>query len=146
MCTWTECFTWKSFWNLNQINISVLIFLSIPKTYVTLILLCFIYFYVWTEQAVAVAGGIIGGILLFVLIGITAYLLWKKFCWFHSYEKLTGAVKMTNANAVFQDQSEIQLKSTRYIFLFFKAYTNGSLFKLVKSQMRGSSKYINVHK
>uniref|UniRef100_A0A8C6JCD9 Uncharacterized protein n=1 Tax=Melopsittacus undulatus TaxID=13146 RepID=A0A8C6JCD9_MELUD len=66
-----------------------------------------------TEQAVAVAGGIIGGILLFVLIGITAYLLWKKLCWFHSYEKLTGAVKMTNANAIFQDQPEIQLKSTR---------------------------------
>ncbi|XP_057277590.1 synaptotagmin-15-like isoform X1 [Pezoporus wallicus] len=68
-----------------------------------------------TEQAVAVAGGIIGGILLFVLIGITAYLLWKKFCWFHSYEKLTGAVKTTNANAVFQDQSEIQLKSTSLV-------------------------------
>ncbi|XP_009464219.1 PREDICTED: synaptotagmin-15 [Nipponia nippon] len=67
------------------------------------------------EQAVAVAGGIIGGILLFVLIGITAYLLWKKFCRLLSYEKLTSPVKTTNANAMFQDQSasEIQLKSTR---------------------------------
>ncbi|NXC66941.1 SYT15 protein, partial [Anhinga anhinga] len=67
-----------------------------------------------TEQAVAVAGGIIGGILLFVLIGITAYLLWKKFCCLLSYEKLTSPVTTTNANAIFQDQStsEIQVKST----------------------------------
>ncbi|XP_074780458.1 synaptotagmin-15-like isoform X2 [Athene noctua] len=64
------------------------------------------------EQAVAVAVGIIGGILLFVLIGITAYLLWRKFCCLLSYEKLTSSVKTTNA--VFQNQStsEIQLKST----------------------------------
>ncbi|NXX83297.1 SYT15 protein, partial [Urocolius indicus] len=67
-----------------------------------------------TEQTVAVAGGIIGGFLLFVLIGITAYLLWKKFCCLLSYEKLTSPVKTTNANAIFQDQSasEIELKST----------------------------------
>ncbi|NXS03010.1 SYT15 protein, partial [Oxylabes madagascariensis] len=67
-----------------------------------------------TEQAVAVAGGIIGGILLFVLLGITTYLLWKKFYLLFSYEKLINPVKTTNANAIFQDQanSEIQLKST----------------------------------
>ncbi|XP_072727186.1 synaptotagmin-15-like isoform X3 [Ciconia boyciana] len=67
------------------------------------------------EQAVAVAGGIIGGTLLFVVIGITAYLLWKKFCRLLSYEKLASPVKTANANAIFQDQStsEIQLKSTR---------------------------------
>ncbi|KAK2523590.1 Syt15 [Columba guinea] len=67
------------------------------------------------EQAVAVAGGIIGGILLFVLIGITGYLLWRKSCHLLSYEKLTSPVQMTNTNGIFQDQSasEIQLKSTR---------------------------------
>ncbi|XP_063020329.1 synaptotagmin-15 [Melospiza melodia melodia] len=67
------------------------------------------------EQAVAVAGGIIGGILLFILLGITAYLLWKKCCRLFSYEKLINPVKTTNANAIFQDQanSEIHLKSTR---------------------------------
>ncbi|XP_027554445.1 synaptotagmin-15-like isoform X1 [Neopelma chrysocephalum] len=67
------------------------------------------------EQAVAVAGAVIGGILLFVLIGMTAYLLWKKFCCLLSYEKLTSSVKTTNANAFFQDQTnpEMQLKSTR---------------------------------
>ncbi|XP_065699143.1 synaptotagmin-15 isoform X1 [Patagioenas fasciata] len=71
-------------------------------------------FLMMTEQAVAVAGGIIGGILLFVLIGITGYLLWKKFCHLLSYEKLTSPVQMTNTNGIFQDQSasEIQLKST----------------------------------
>ncbi|NXS91964.1 SYT15 protein, partial [Jacana jacana] len=55
------------------------------------------------------------GVLLFVLIGITAYLLWKKFCHLHSYEKLTSPVQTANANAIFQDQSisEIQLVSTR---------------------------------
>ncbi|KAM6067694.1 synaptotagmin-15 isoform 2-T2 [Chlamydotis macqueenii] len=68
-----------------------------------------------SEQAVAVAGGVIGGILLFVLIGITAYLLWKNFCHLLSYEKLTSSVKRKNANAIFQHQptSEIQPKSTR---------------------------------
>ncbi|XP_014795825.1 PREDICTED: synaptotagmin-15 isoform X1 [Calidris pugnax] len=68
-----------------------------------------------TEQAVAVVGSIIGAVLLFLLIGITAYLLWKKFCHLPSYEKLTSPVKTTNANAIFQDRStsEIQLKSTR---------------------------------
>ncbi|KAM6416070.1 synaptotagmin-15-like [Rhynochetos jubatus] len=67
------------------------------------------------EQAVAVAGGVIGGILLFVLMGVTAYLLWKKFCCLLSYEKFTSPVKTTTVNAIFQDQttSEIQLKSTR---------------------------------
>ncbi|XP_057885307.1 synaptotagmin-15 [Melospiza georgiana] len=67
------------------------------------------------EQAVAVAGGIIGGILLFILLGITAYLLWKKCCRLFSYEKLINPVKTTNANAIFQDQAntEIHLKSTR---------------------------------
>ncbi|XP_027505221.1 synaptotagmin-15-like isoform X1 [Corapipo altera] len=67
------------------------------------------------EQAVAVAGAVIGGILLFVLIGMTAYLLWKKICCLLSYEKLTSSVKTTNANAFFQDQTnpEMQLKSTR---------------------------------
>ncbi|NWW43472.1 SYT15 protein, partial [Pedionomus torquatus] len=67
-----------------------------------------------TEQAVVVVGSIIGGVLLFVLSGITAYLLWKKFCHLLSYEKLTSPVETTNANAIFQDQStsEIQLEST----------------------------------
>ncbi|XP_014733435.1 PREDICTED: synaptotagmin-15 [Sturnus vulgaris] len=67
------------------------------------------------EQAVAVAGGIIGGILLFVLLGITTYLLWKRIFRLFSYEKLINPVKTTNANAIFQDQanSETQLKSTR---------------------------------
>ncbi|XP_021140074.2 synaptotagmin-15 isoform X3 [Columba livia] len=66
------------------------------------------------EQAVAVAGGVIGGILLFVLIGIAGYLLWRKFCHLLSYEKLISPVQMTNTNGIFQDQSasEIQLKST----------------------------------
>ncbi|NXP49664.1 SYT15 protein, partial [Heliornis fulica] len=67
------------------------------------------------EQAVAVAGGVIGGTLLFVLIGITAYLLWKKFCCLISYEKLTSPVKKTSTYAISQDQStsDIQPKSTR---------------------------------
>ncbi|XP_009999451.1 PREDICTED: synaptotagmin-15 [Chaetura pelagica] len=67
------------------------------------------------EQAVAVAGGILGGILFFVLIGITAYLLWRKFCCFLSYEKFTSPVITTNKNGLFQDQStsEIQPKTTR---------------------------------
>ncbi|XP_065494986.1 synaptotagmin-15-like isoform X2 [Caloenas nicobarica] len=68
------------------------------------------------EQAVAVAGGIIGGIFLFVLIGITGYLLWKKFCYLLSYEKLTSPIQMTNTNGIFHNQSasEIQLKSKRF--------------------------------
>ncbi|XP_008939913.1 PREDICTED: synaptotagmin-15-like, partial [Merops nubicus] len=66
-------------------------------------------------QAVSVAGGIIAGILLFVLTGITAYLLWKKFCCLLSYEKLTSPAKTTHTDAIFQDQSisENQLKTKR---------------------------------
>ncbi|NWR71164.1 SYT15 protein, partial [Centropus unirufus] len=63
-----------------------------------------------TEQAVAVAGAIIGGTLLFVLIGITAYLLWKKLCHRLSYEKLTSPVKTTNANGIFQDPSTFEIQ------------------------------------
>ncbi|KAM9379758.1 LOW QUALITY PROTEIN: synaptotagmin-15 [Phaethornis superciliosus] len=74
-----------------------------------------------TEQGVDTAGGIVGGILLFVLTGITAYLLWKKFCCLLSYEKLTSPDKTTNANDIFQDQSasEIQPKTTRSRSILF---------------------------
>ncbi|XP_037255139.1 synaptotagmin-15-like isoform X1 [Falco rusticolus] len=67
------------------------------------------------EQALAVAGGVIGAILVVVLIGTTAYLLWKKFCCLLYYEKLTSPVQTRNANAILQDRStsEIQLKGTR---------------------------------
>ncbi|XP_026655331.2 synaptotagmin-15 isoform X1 [Zonotrichia albicollis] len=81
------------------------------------------------EQAVAVAGGIIGGILLFVLLGITAYLLWKKCCRLFSYEKLINPVKTTNANAIFQDQanSEIHLKSTSLTSSFKPEESTGAV-------------------
>ncbi|NXF92542.1 SYT15 protein, partial [Eubucco bourcierii] len=64
---------------------------------------------------VAVVGGVIGGILLFILIGITTYLLWKKFYYLLSYQKLMSTVKPTNGNGTFQEQltSEIQPKSIR---------------------------------
>ncbi|XP_010712479.1 synaptotagmin-15 isoform X5 [Meleagris gallopavo] len=67
------------------------------------------------EQVVTVAGSVIVGILLFVLIGITAHLLWKKFCLIYSYEEFPNPVKTTSVNAILQDQSssEIQPKSTR---------------------------------
>eukprot|EP00076_Gallus_gallus_P048477 XP_421499.4 synaptotagmin-15 isoform X1 [Gallus gallus] len=67
------------------------------------------------EQVVTVAGGVTVGILLFVLIGVTAYLLWKKLCLAYSYQELPNTVKTTPVNAILQDQSssEIQPKSTR---------------------------------
>ncbi|KAM8806435.1 synaptotagmin-15-like [Eudromia elegans] len=67
------------------------------------------------EQVIAVLGGVIGGILLFVLIGITAYLLWKKLCLFSSYEELTTPVTTISAKTILQKQSscEIQPKDTR---------------------------------
>uniref|UniRef100_A0A6J0TZP3 Synaptotagmin-15 n=1 Tax=Pogona vitticeps TaxID=103695 RepID=A0A6J0TZP3_9SAUR len=43
-----------------------------------------------SEQAAAVAGGVVGGILLLVLIGIAVYLCWKKAHRKASYEELTG--------------------------------------------------------
>ncbi|NXY89481.1 SYT15 protein, partial [Alcedo cyanopectus] len=65
-----------------------------------------------TGQAAAVAGGVTGGILLFVLLGIIAYLLWKKLCCLLSYEQLSSPVKTTNAICQAQATSEIQLKNT----------------------------------
>ncbi|NXA56206.1 SYT15 protein, partial [Nothocercus julius] len=67
-----------------------------------------------TGQVIAVLGGAIGGILLFVLIGITAYLLWKKLCLLSSYEELTSPATTTPAKALLQNQSssETQPKDT----------------------------------
>ncbi|NWX96117.1 SYT15 protein, partial [Nothoprocta ornata] len=65
-------------------------------------------------QVIAVLGGVIGGILLFVLIGITAYLLYKKLCLFSSYEELISPITTTPAKALLQNQSpsETQPKDT----------------------------------
>ncbi|XP_030426875.1 synaptotagmin-15-like isoform X1 [Gopherus evgoodei] len=71
------------------------------------------------EQVAAVAGGVIGGILLLILIGIAAYLLWKKICLLPSYEELTNSVTPTHPDASLEDQtltqpsSVIQPKSIR---------------------------------
>ncbi|KAJ7324337.1 hypothetical protein JRQ81_017357 [Phrynocephalus forsythii] len=43
-----------------------------------------------SEQAAAVAGGVVGGILLLLLIGIAVYLCWKKAYHKASYEELGG--------------------------------------------------------
>ncbi|XP_074856208.1 synaptotagmin-15-like [Carettochelys insculpta] len=72
-----------------------------------------------SEQVAAVAGGVIGGLLLLILIGIAVYLLWKKICFLSSYEELTNSVTPTHPDASLQDQtlaqpsSIIQPKSTR---------------------------------
>ncbi|XP_007478698.1 synaptotagmin-15 [Monodelphis domestica] len=42
------------------------------------------------EQVTIVAGGVIAGLLLLVLIGIMGYCLWKKLCVAPTYEELTG--------------------------------------------------------
>ncbi|XP_019411262.1 PREDICTED: synaptotagmin-15-like isoform X1 [Crocodylus porosus] len=67
----------------------------------------------------AVAGGVIGGILLFTLIGIALYLLWKKLCFLPSYEELVNPVTPPCLEPSLQDQNltqsspAIQPKSTR---------------------------------
>ncbi|XP_038267449.1 synaptotagmin-15-like isoform X3 [Dermochelys coriacea] len=72
-----------------------------------------------SEQVAAVAGGVIGAILLLILIGIAVYLLWKKICLLPSYEELTNSVTPTHPDASLEDQtlsqqsSVIQPKSIR---------------------------------
>ncbi|XP_034633307.1 synaptotagmin-15-like isoform X2 [Trachemys scripta elegans] len=72
-----------------------------------------------SEQVAAVAGGVIGGILLLILIGIAVYLLWKKICLQPSYEELMDSVTPTHLDASLEDQtltqpsSVIQPKSIR---------------------------------
>ncbi|XP_025066764.1 synaptotagmin-15 isoform X3 [Alligator sinensis] len=67
----------------------------------------------------AVAGGVIGGILLFTLIGIALYLLWKKLCFLPSYEELANPVTPPCLEPSLQEQNftqsspAIQPKSTR---------------------------------
>ncbi|CAM5128641.1 unnamed protein product [Eretmochelys imbricata] len=72
-----------------------------------------------SEQVAAVAGGVIGAILLLILIGIVVYLLWKKICLLPSYEELPNSVTPTHPDASLEDQtlsqqsSAIQPKSIR---------------------------------
>ncbi|XP_074814851.1 synaptotagmin-15-like isoform X3 [Natator depressus] len=72
-----------------------------------------------SEQVAAVAGGVIGAILLLILIGIAVYLLWKKICLLPSYEELPNSVSPTHPDASLEDQtlsqqsSVIQPKSIR---------------------------------
>lgn len=96
----------------------LLIFPSPSKRCITFILLSVCS--VCTEQIVTVAGGVIAGILLFVLIGITAYLLWKKLCLIYSYEELPNPVKTPPVNAILQDQSSSEIQPKRYVILFLK--------------------------
>lgn len=46
----------------------------------------------YPEQVVAVAGGVVAGLLLLVLLGIAAYLFWKSNYLKGSYEELTDPV------------------------------------------------------
>ncbi|XP_075790933.1 synaptotagmin-15 isoform X2 [Pelodiscus sinensis] len=65
-----------------------------------------------SAQVAAVAGGVIGGILLLILIGIVVYLLWKKMCLLPSYEELTNSVTPTHPDAAsLQDQTLVQPSS-----------------------------------
>ncbi|XP_048362235.1 synaptotagmin-15 [Sphaerodactylus townsendi] len=72
-----------------------------------------------SEQAAAVAGGVVGGILLLVLIGIAAYLLWKKVYLWASYEELTSPSSPTEKPAglwepaVAQPPSSVQSQNLR---------------------------------
>ncbi|XP_062989364.1 synaptotagmin-15-like [Elgaria multicarinata webbii] len=59
-----------------------------------------------SEQAAAVAGGVVGGILLLVLIGIAVYLFWKKVYLKASYEELTDS-----ASAVLKEPDAMQSSS-----------------------------------
>ncbi|KAM6443706.1 synaptotagmin-15-like [Liasis olivaceus] len=59
-----------------------------------------------SEQVVAVAGGVVGGLLLLVLLGIAAYLFWKSKHLKASYEELTDPV-----TPVFQDPDIAQSTS-----------------------------------
>lgn len=55
------------------------------------------------EQAVAVAGGVVAGLLLLVLLGIAAYLFWKSKYLKASYEELTDPV-----NSILQEPEVAQ--------------------------------------
>ncbi|XP_069466890.1 synaptotagmin-15-like [Ambystoma mexicanum] len=58
-----------------------------------------------SEQVVAVAGGVIGGILLLALVGVAAYLLWKKICTSPSYEELFNVVSPSYSETSIIEQS-----------------------------------------
>ncbi|KAJ1143785.1 hypothetical protein NDU88_010089 [Pleurodeles waltl] len=57
------------------------------------------------EQAVAVAGGVIGGVLLLVLVGIAAYIIWKRICTPPAYEELFNVVSPAYTETSIIDQT-----------------------------------------
>ncbi|XP_053161079.1 synaptotagmin-15 [Hemicordylus capensis] len=64
-----------------------------------------------SEQAATVAGGVVGGILLLVLIGIAVYLFWKKIYLQASYEELTNSTSPVHARIGLQESDITQSSS-----------------------------------
>ncbi|XP_036591900.1 synaptotagmin-15-like [Trichosurus vulpecula] len=59
------------------------------------------------EQVTIVAGGVIAGLLLLVLIGIMGYCLWKKLCIASAYEELTGMPSPAGGKEKLPSQSAV---------------------------------------
>ncbi|XP_066477487.1 synaptotagmin-15 [Tiliqua scincoides] len=84
---------------------------SIPECYVT--------GHPGRQQVAAVAGGVVGGILLLVLIGIAAYFFWKKVYLQASYEELTNSASPAHdpvglwESSIVQSTSSIQPQNAR---------------------------------
>ncbi|XP_056386802.1 synaptotagmin-15-like isoform X2 [Hyla sarda] len=58
-----------------------------------------------SEQVAAVAGGVVGAVLLLLLIGIGIYILWKKKCIGPSYEELLNVSSPTHTQTIGADHS-----------------------------------------
>ncbi|XP_063290730.1 synaptotagmin-15 isoform X1 [Pelobates fuscus] len=55
-------------------------------------------------QVVAVAGGVIGGVLFLLLVGVCIYILWKKVCIGPPYEELHNVATPTHTDTITADQ------------------------------------------
>lgn len=56
-----------------------------------------LFFYCSLEQVAAVAGGVVGALLLLLLISIGIYVLWRKRCIGLSYEELLNVSSPTHS-------------------------------------------------
>ncbi|XP_053244238.1 synaptotagmin-15 isoform X1 [Podarcis raffonei] len=68
-----------------------------------------------SEQVAAVAGGVIGGILLLLLLGIAVYLFWKNVYFKASYEELTNPASPVQAPVRLQEPNVARTKSVPFI-------------------------------
>ncbi|KAM8924576.1 synaptotagmin-15-like, partial [Pelodytes ibericus] len=65
-----------------------------------IVTVCYLLTFLSLEQVAAVAGGVIGVVLFLLMVGVGAYILWKKVCIAPSYEELFNVATPTQRDNI----------------------------------------------